>query len=77
MNRGLFLPFNVSVADEAGSTLIATTNHFATSASWGSIGVQILARELNRRMEQILMEFAVHDTAAMSSASLERTEEAV
>jgi uncharacterized protein (DUF302 family) len=75
--NGALLPFNISVSDEAGSTLIATTNQFAGGLGQGSIGVQILTRELNRRMEQILMEFAVYDTAAVGSVALERPKEAV
>jgi hypothetical protein len=77
VNGALFLPFNISVSDEAGSTLIVTTPQSASGFGQGSIGVQILTRELNRRIEQILMEFAVYDTAVMGSVALERPKEAV
>lgn len=68
LDGGLFLPFNISVSEDSGSTLIATTNH-----SWGSagnhapVGVTILARELNRVMEQILTEFTVHESTMSRS----------
>ena len=74
VNGALFLPFNISVSDEAGSTLIATMNHSADGFGQGFIGVQILTRELNRRMEQVLMEFAVHDTAAIGFSCTGATE---
>ena len=77
VSGGLFLPFNVSVSDEAGSTLIATTNHSSAGLSQGPIGVQILTHELNRRMEQILMEFDVCDTPTVSSATLAGPKETV
>lgn len=77
VNGGLFLPFNVSVSDEDGSTLIATTNHSPAGLNQGPIGVQILTHELNRRMEQILMEFAVCDTPTVSSATLAGPKKAV
>jgi uncharacterized protein (DUF302 family) len=59
LDGGLFLPFNISVSEDSSSTLIATTNH--SWASQGPIGITVLTRELNRTMEQILMEFAVHE----------------
>lgn len=68
MDGGLFLPFNISVSEDSGSTLIATTNH-----SWGSagnhapVGITILTRELNRAMEQIFTEFAVHESTMSRS----------
>lgn len=77
LNGGLFLPFNVSVSDQAGSTLIATTDHSSSASGQNSIGVQILTRELNRRMEQILMEFAVYDTKAVNSVTLSGSKEAL
>jgi len=73
----LFLPFNISVSDEDGSILITTRNHSSAGCSQGPIGVQILARELNRRVEQILMELAVYNTAGSGSVTLPGTKEAV
>jgi uncharacterized protein (DUF302 family) len=61
LDGGLFLPFNISVSEDSGSTSIATTNH-----SWARscpVGIMILARELNREMEQILVEFAAHENS--------------
>jgi len=77
VSEGLFLPFNISVSDEDGSTLITTTNHSFAGCSHGPIGVQILARELNRRMELILMELAVYKTVGSSSVTLAELKEAI
>jgi uncharacterized protein (DUF302 family) len=61
LDGGVFLPFNISVSEDSGSTLIAATNH--SWASSGPVGIMILARELNRKMEQILVGFAAHENS--------------
>jgi uncharacterized protein (DUF302 family) len=69
LDGGLFLPFNISVSEDSGSTLIATTNRsWANSGSHGPVGITILTRELNRTMEQILTEFAFPESTASRSA---------
>jgi uncharacterized protein (DUF302 family) len=57
---GLFVPFNLVVAEDMSSTLITTTNHSWASLTASSIGIQVLVREINRKMRQIFLELAVH-----------------
>jgi uncharacterized protein (DUF302 family) len=59
LDGGLFLPFNVLVAEDASSTLISTTNHSFAGLSNGPIAIQVLVRELNRMMWQIFQEIVV------------------
>lgn len=59
---GLFVPFNLVVAEDSGMTLIATTNHgFNGGLADSPIGIQVLVRELNRKMRQIFLELASHE----------------
>ena len=58
---GLFVPFNVVIAEDTGCTLIAVTNHALAGFSNGPVGIQVLVRELNRKMRQIFLEFASHE----------------
>lgn len=59
---GLFVPFNLVITEDSGSTLIATTNHRLNGGlAESSIGIQVLVRELNRKMRQIFLELASHE----------------
>lgn len=58
---GLLVPFNISVAEDGGSTVIAVTNHAAMVRNDGAIGVQVLARDLARKVRQVLMELAMQE----------------
>ena len=61
---GLFVPFNLVVAEDEdmGTTLIATTNHGSNGGLAASpIGIQVLVRELNRKMRQIFLDLASHE----------------
>jgi uncharacterized protein (DUF302 family) len=58
---GLFVPFNVVIAEDADCTLIAITNYALAGFSNGPIGIQVLVRELNRKMRQIFLELASHE----------------
>ena len=59
---GLFVPFNLVVAEDSGTTVIATTNHGLNGGLGESpIGIQVLVRELNRKMRQIFLELASHE----------------
>ncbi len=66
---GLFVPFKLSVAEDTGSTLITTTNHSWAGLSGSPIGIQVLVRELNRKIRQIFLELAIHETAATCPVS--------
>lgn len=59
---GLFVPFNLVVAEDSGTTLMATTNHGLNGGlAERPIGIQVLVRELNRKMRQIFLELASHE----------------
>jgi uncharacterized protein (DUF302 family) len=54
---GLLVSFNLCVAGDGTSTFVAATNHYgAGNAKVGTIGVQILIRELARKIRELLME---------------------
>ncbi len=57
---GLLIPFNLCVVEDGSSTFIAMVNHYGVTGSNGqSIGVQVLIRDLARRVHEVLMEIAV------------------
>jgi uncharacterized protein (DUF302 family) len=58
---GLFMLFNVVVAEGTGYTSIAVTNHALAGFNQGPIGIQVLVRELNCKMRQIFLELASHE----------------
>lgn len=58
---GLFMPFNVVIAEDVGYTSISVTNHTKNGFSDGPIGIQVLLRELNRKMRQIFLDLASHE----------------
>jgi len=58
---GLFMPFNVVISEDTGYTSIAVTNHASAGLSKGPIGIQVLVRELNRKMRQVFLELASHE----------------
>lgn len=57
---GLFMPFNVVVAEDAGYTSVSVTNH-ASSLIDGPIGIRVLVRELNRKMRDVFLELGSHE----------------
>ena len=73
LDAGLFLPFNVLVAEDGNSTLIATTNHSFGGLQNGPIGIQVLVRELNRIMLHTFQEVALYATTENRVAMAEMT----
>lgn len=63
LDGGLFLPFNVLVAEDGSSTLIATTDHSFGGLKNGPVAIQVLVRELNRIMLQVFQEVVLHGTS--------------
>ena len=69
LDGGLYLPFNISVSEDSGSTLIATANHaWASTGGHAPAGVTILTRSLNRTMEQIFTELTVYESTTSRNA---------
>jgi uncharacterized protein (DUF302 family) len=58
---GLFMPFNLVVAEDHGYTSITVTNHVLAGLNQRPIGIQVLVRELNRKMRQIFLDLASHE----------------
>jgi len=62
---GLLVPFNVCVAQDAGSTFVAVTNHHGSlNTKDAPIGIQVLVRDLARKIGQVLMDLAMKDRSA-------------
>lgn len=74
---GLFVPFNLVVAEDTGATLITTANHCWSGLSGSPIGIQVLVRELSRKMRQIFLELAIHETAAICPVLTQPEKEAL
>jgi uncharacterized protein (DUF302 family) len=75
---GLFVPFNLVVAEDSGMTLIATTNHgLSGGLADRPIGIQVLVRELNRKMRQIFLELASHEVVPDHATSKHMHKEAL
>lgn len=72
---GLFMPFNVVISEDMGYTSMSVTNHAASGFIRGPIGIQVLVREMNRKMRQIFLEFATHEVTRRNGASQRLTGE--
>jgi uncharacterized protein (DUF302 family) len=77
LEGGLFMPFNVVIAEDSGYTSIAVTNHALTGFSEGPVGIQVLVRELNRKMRQIFLELASHEVIPAHAGSKRSLKEAL
>ncbi len=60
---GLLVPFNITVAEQGSSTVIAATNHAALGRNSGSIGVQVLLQTLTKKVRRLFLELARHENA--------------
>lgn len=65
---GLFIPFNVVIAEDMGYTSVSVTNHASTGFVDGPIGIQVLVRELNRKMREIFLELGSHEVTTSCMA---------
>ena len=75
---GLFVPFNLVIAEDSESTLLATANYALNGGLAESpIGIQVLVRELHRKMRQIIMELARHEGTPALAALKHQQKEAV
>lgn len=76
-DAGIFMPFNFVVADNGSSTLIVATNHLLFGRLAGTIGVQVLARDLNRKIDRILSQVSDIEEPADNVAPQRQWKEAV
>lgn len=61
-DAGIFMPFHVVLAENDSATLISATNHLAFSRMAGTIGIQVLARELDRKIRHVFHSLSVHES---------------
>jgi uncharacterized protein (DUF302 family) len=73
---GLFMPFNMVIAEDAGYTSISVTNRASAPFSNGPIGIQVLGRELNRKVRQIFLELASHEVFPTQTVAKRSAKEA-
>lgn len=62
-NAGLLLPFNLAVAADGDSTVIAALSPNLFGRGGRSLGLQVLARELTRKIRETLVRLAVAEAA--------------
>jgi uncharacterized protein (DUF302 family) len=58
---GLLVPFNLCVVEEENSSFVAVTNHGALGRTAGPIGIQVLVRDLARKIRRVLAELATQE----------------
>ncbi len=75
-DTGIFMPFNFVVADNGESTLVAATNHLLFGRLAGTIGVQVLARDLSRKICRIMSDIAEQGEAPGSQLVQQERKEA-
>lgn len=62
---GLFVPFNLCVAEKEGATFISATNHYdAMKTGTVSLGAQALARDLAHRIRGVFSELVPENGVA-------------
>lgn len=74
---GLIVPFNLIIAENDASTLLITTNHGVPQRMNGSIGTQVLIRELNRKIRQIFLHVGSHEPGSDRRNDLREVREAL
>lgn len=60
-SAGLFNPFPIVVADDGEFTTVSAPNHDFLRLNSSSLAIQVLARDLNRRMRRVFAELAAQD----------------
>jgi len=76
-DAGIFMPFNIVVAQQTSSTLIVATNHLLFGRLAGTIGVQVLARDLNRKVNRIFSQMVEVEEPANSISLQPQVREAL
>ncbi len=75
---GLFVPFSLVVAEDSETTFLATANYALNGGLAESpIGIQVLVRELHRKMRQIILELASQEAMSKHTTGKARQKEAV
>jgi uncharacterized protein (DUF302 family) len=58
---GLLVPINLCVAEDGNSTFFAVMNHRALSPNGGSLGLQVMVRDLADKIREVLAEAATQE----------------
>lgn len=58
---GVLVPFNIAVAEQANSTVVAAMNYASLSRGGGPIGVHVMAQNVARKMRQLFLEVAAEE----------------
>lgn len=75
---GLFVPFNVVIAEDSETTLLAIANYgLSGGLAESPIGIQVLVRELHRKVRQIILELAKHEAIPTHPVPKHQEKEAV
>lgn len=62
-NAGLLLPFNLAVAADSDSSIVAVLSPNLFGRGGTSLGLQVLAKELTRKIREVLLGLAVAEAA--------------
>lgn len=73
---GLIVPFNLVVAEDDASTMLIATNHGSSQRVDGPIGLQVLLREINRKIRQIFLHVGEHELGSNRGTMLSDAREA-
>lgn len=63
-DAGIFMPFHVFVEDKGHFTHVAAMDHLLFGRMIGTLGAQIVARNLTERIREIFSNLAVHEKPA-------------
>lgn len=65
-DAGLFNPFSIVVANGGQFTTVAVPNHEFLRSSSSSVAIQVLARDLSKRLRQVFAELAAQEKLVKS-----------
>ena len=71
-DAGIFMPFHFIVSDDGDHTTVAVTNLSLFGELTGTIGVQILVRDLVRKIQQILSQLSTSEELANDAVRSQR-----
>ena len=75
---GLFIPFNLVIAEDSQTTLLAVADYpLGSGLAESRIGIQVLVRELQRKIRQIILELRNQEPTRVHAALEHQRKEAV
>lgn len=61
---GLLVPFNLAVGEHEGSTVVGAINLAAANRHGGSLGVQVMAQSLAKKVRRVFLELATQENVS-------------